>query len=231
MIRLLFHDCVVTGCDGCVQMDNVENNGLDGIGRELDRVYNVQLNESAMSRADFYALAAVVAIRVASENQDCRRIGLPPNCTKPVPEMNIVYGRKDCATSPNSLNDFGFPDAHRDLDHVMEIFREGLGMTERQVVAIIGAHTMGSASPQNSGFQGPWAPPTNRFDNGFYRMLISNNSQWRQSRLNIMNTPAGLNPRFQWDLGTTQRSPGGNLMNMGPAPAMMLNTDMVNNKV
>ena len=208
-------------------MTNPENFGLEGIFRELNELYDNELNDTRMSRADFYALAAVVAVREASERQTCERLRQQPNCTKPVPEMRIVYGRKDCATSPNSIEDSGFPDPHRDLEHVMEVFRDGMGMTERQVVALIGAHTMGMTSPQNSGFQGPWAPPTDVFGNAFFRTLMANNSAWRQNELRLREAPDGVNPRYQWDLGSTVRMPGGQLAQGTMNNRMMLNTDMV----
>ena len=213
----------MSGCDGCLEIGNPENNGLAEISARLNMIYNDSFSESGMSRADFWALASVVAIRVAADEQQCDQLGLPQNCTKPMPRMSILYGRKDCATSPLSNSDTGFPDAHGDLDHVMEILRDGLGMTERQVVALIGAHTLGSASTRNSGFDGPWAPPTTRFDNGFYRLLVGNNSGWRQVQLNSPNAPEGFNPRFQWDHGNFQRMPGGDRQGL----RMMLNTDMV----
>lgn len=174
-----------------------------------------------MSRGDFYALAGIVAVRVASEQQDCLTLRQPPNCIKPKPHLLIRYGRKDCLTSPNSPRDFGFPDAHKDLNHVMDVFGDGMGMTERQVVALVGAHTMGMATPKNSGFQGPWKVPANSFDNRFYSVLISDRSGWHQSELNFADAPPGANPRYQWDDGSvdrTQNSFGG---------TMMLNTDMV----
>ena len=117
--------------------------------------------------------------------------------------------------------DFGFPDPHKDLEHVMDVFRDGMGMTERQVVALIGAHTMGRTSPENSGFQGPWAPPETTLDNGFYRFLVLTGLGWHQSELNFPQAPPGANPRYQWDDITVDRSrnPDGGLM--------MLNTDMV----
>ena len=170
-----------------------------------------------MSRADFIALQAVVAVRVASEEQSCMQLQLGPDCVKPRPEMIIRYGRKDCATSPNSTNDFGFPDAHRGFEHVMAIFRDGMGMTERQVVALIGAHTLGKALSENSGFRGPWSPPTNRFDNAFFQQLMLSSSGWTQNELNSNNAPAGVNPRYQWDSGESG----------APGSKMMLNTDMV----
>ena len=212
LIRLVFHDCV-TGCDGCLDLNNTDNNGLGPIYQEVNMLYDNQFNNTGMSRADFIALQAVVAARVAADKQDCTQ--LSPNCDnsdKPRPELFIRYGRKDCATSPNSNNDFGFPDPHRGHAHVMQVFRDGMGMTERQVVALIGAHTLGRTTPQNSGFQGPWAQPENRLDNGFYRSLVNEN--WRQNELNFNNAPAGLNPRFQWD-------------NLPLNSIMMLNTDMV----
>ena len=224
LIRLAFHDCISGGCDGCLELNNTGNKGLEGIFVEVNNLYDSDFSDTGMSRADFYALAAIVAVRIASDEQDCMQLQLPPDCDKPVPEMTIRYGRTDCATSPNSPLDSGFPDAHRDLDHVMEIFRDGVGMTERQVVALIGAHTMGMTTPRNSGFQGPWSLPTIRFDNAFFRTLVSNYSEWHQSELNFPDAPEGVNPRYQWDLGTIIRMP------QGPAPTgvlMMLNTDMV----
>ena len=225
LIRLIFHDCIVSGCDGCVDLGHSGNNGLAEIFEEVNTLYDSQFNDSGMSRADFYALAGVVAVRVASDQQQCSTLGLPPDCTKPVPDMSIVYGRKDCATSPNSIGDFGFPDAHGDLDHVMEVFRDGVGMTERQVVALLGAHTVGMAMPKNSGFQGPWTSPTDSFDNAFFRTLVANASGWHQSRLNFSDAPEDANPRFQWDTGNVVRMPDGGSPTV--AGTMMLNTDMV----
>ena len=174
-----------------------------------------------MSRGDFYALAGIVAVRVASEVQNCLALRLPRNCVKPRPSLLIRYGRKDCPTSPNSPRDFGFPDPHKDLNHILNVFGAGMGMTERQVVALVGAHTMGMATPKNSGFQGPWAFPTNSFDNGFYRLLVSEASGWHQSELNFADAPPGANPRYQWDDGSVDRT------QTSFGSIMMLNTDMV----
>ena len=105
-------------------MDNFD---LDrSISEELNDIYDTQFSSSGMSRADFYALAAVVAVRVASEEQTCMSIMESPGCTIPVPTLFIRYGRKDCATSPNSPGDSGFPNPHGDLELVMEIFQDGV---------------------------------------------------------------------------------------------------------
>ena len=222
LIRLAFHDCA-TGCDGCLDTNDDKNKGLEGIYERVNTLYDEEFKTSGMSRGDFVALAGIVAIEVAASEQNCLTIGLHPNCIKPQPKLFFRYGRKDCATSPNSNKDFGFPDPHKNLDHVMEVFRDGMGMTERQVVALIGAHTMGRTTPVNSGFQGPWATPETTLDNGFYRFLVLDALGWHQSELNFPEAPAGANPRYQWDDITVNRT-----RNPTQGGLMMLNTDMVN---
>lgn len=208
------------GCDGCINFALADNNGLQPIFNTINNIYdNEGYNATGMSRADFYALAGIVAIRHAADQQSCNELGLPPNCTKPVPTMFIRYGRKDCPTSPRSTQFVEFPNAHGNLSHVFDIFQDQMNMTMRQVVVIIGgAHSLGDAAPNRSGFRGPWAPPTNRFDNAFFRRLRSPNNIWFQQVLNGSGTP-----RYQW----IRYDNNGNMPPPNPPPSMMLNTDMV----
>ena len=62
----VFHDCVSSQCDGCLNLDNASNAGLDGIISELDQLY-VGIYDSDMSRADFWALAAVKALEFTAQ--------------------------------------------------------------------------------------------------------------------------------------------------------------------
>ena len=41
-------------------------------------------------------------------------------------------------------------------------------MTVQEAVAILGAHTLGDAGVNRSGFRGPWVPQTAVFDNMFF---------------------------------------------------------------
>jgi len=50
VVRLIFHDCVSSQCDGCLNLDNASNAGLDGIISDLDQLY-VGIYDSDMSRA------------------------------------------------------------------------------------------------------------------------------------------------------------------------------------
>ena len=90
------------------------------------------------------------------------------------------------------------------------------------VVAIIGAHSLGTTSVTRSGFNGPWALPTTRFDNGFYRVLFGGgNAVWVQEELNDTMSPFFPTPRYQW------MRPGGPRGGNGGARVIMLNSDMV----
>lgn len=182
---------------------------------ELNNLYSSNnYNLSNITRADFIALAGTVAVRQASLQQSCTDLNLPSNCVLPIPSIVIKYGRRDCDTSPNTDDIEEFPDPHGNLTHVLDHFKMEMNMTIRETVAIIGAHSLGATAFPNSGFNGPWAPPTDRFDNGFYRVL-TDNSTWFQEELNDMRSPFAPAPRYQWTFN-----------NGGPAP-IMLNSDTV----
>ncbi len=68
----VFHDCVSAKCDGCINADQEDNRGLDIPIRALEGVYRPGGQSTpfsdAMSRADFWALASIVAIEWGVEN-------------------------------------------------------------------------------------------------------------------------------------------------------------------
>ena len=216
-MRLSFHDCV-GGCDGCLNLDNADNNGLQGIYAAINDIYdNEGYNSTGMSRADFIALAGTIAVRQASSQQSCNQLNLPPNCEPPSPTIQLKYGRTDCPTSPSTTDTEQFPNPHGDLAHVIEVFGDQMNMTVRQVVAILGAHTLGAAAITRSGFRGPWVPQATVFNNDFYRQLSSTNNDWFQEEISAMNSAVFPDSRYQWTL--TRLGP--------PEDLMMLNTDVV----
>lgn len=189
------------------------------------RIYN-QVNSqyganfsAIMSRADFIALAGTVAIRQASLQQDCLRLSLSPNCQRPVPRITLKYGRRDCPTSPMTAVSRVFPNPHGDLTHVLDFFREEMNMTVREVVAIIGAHSLGRATLSNSGFNGRWVGTADTFSNDFYRELANGNNRWMQEEINDTESVVYPNVSYQWqNTNRTMR---------GPNDLLMLNSDMV----
>jgi len=62
LVRFIFHDCI-TECDGCVDINNVENRGLESTFTALNNIYDNEtsgFSSTNMSRADFYAIAGIV---------------------------------------------------------------------------------------------------------------------------------------------------------------------------
>merc|ERR550519_764213 len=85
-------------------------------------------------------------------------------------------------------------------------FEENFGFSARDTTVIFGAHTLGRALPENSGFENFWSDNALNLGNGFYEAIERN--PWRQ-----INLGGGLH---QWD----QNRPGNN------PNLMALNADM-----
>ena len=220
-------------CDGCLNMNNDGNRGLGNMYNIINNIYdNEGYGDSEMSRADFIALAGITAVYEAASQQNCARMGMQDDCTPPRPTLTLRYGRQDCDTSPSTTRLIEFPNPHGGLAHVMSVFGQGgMGMTQRQVVALLGAHSLGDTNPPNSGFIGPWAPPVDVLSNGFFQQLVNANTggNWFQIEVNFTNSPAFPVSRYQWvtrNLTMMGGPPGGP---PAPPPIMMLNTDMVSN--
>ena len=167
-VRLSFHDCV-GGCDGCINLDNPENRGLQPVIESLEPVYNEA--EAFLSRADLWALAGLTAAQLAAELQ-CGR----PGCIH-LP-LRMRTGRVDCSTSPRSSAVHNFTSGHAASEALFAFFRREFDLDARQSVALMGAHTLGRATAQNSGFNGPWVANQNSLDNIYYRDLV--NRGWVQ---------------------------------------------------
>ena len=59
-----FHSCV-GGCHGCLNLNQGDNRGLEGIVAELEKLYaDLELADHGVSRADFWALAGTVAVEI-----------------------------------------------------------------------------------------------------------------------------------------------------------------------
>ena len=69
------------------------------------------------------------------------------------PVIPFLYGRKDCPTSPNTLDVRDFPLANFNHSQLVGFFDEEFGMSLAETIAIMGAHTVGG-SAGSSGFIG-----------------------------------------------------------------------------
>ena len=173
--RLAFHDCIGDGgCDGCIDETEADNAGLSRYINALSPLYNENYTMD-MSRADFYALAAVVALEKATENSVDKFLG----------RSQLKFGRSDCSSVTDEDSANTFPSAFGDIDATLSYFATEFAFTPRETVALLGAHTLGRAHVENSGFEGRWVRnteiagvnPASVLDNEYYKEILL---PWRQ---------------------------------------------------
>ncbi|KAH7295212.1 hypothetical protein KP509_27G037400 [Ceratopteris richardii] len=142
MLRLIFHDCSVFGCDASILLDS----GSDGTAeleapanlgvRRLDWIDNVKGRLEAacpqtVSCADIIALAAREAV---AQNGG--------------PNIDIPLGRLDGFSASSSAAESSLPSATISVSDMFAFFG-AMGMSVPESVAILGAHTLGIAHCTN----------------------------------------------------------------------------------
>jgi hypothetical protein len=100
---------------------------------------------------------------------------IPPLDTVPyILSLPFRYGRVDSAT----CNDDGFlPGADFTWGQVNDLFGGRMGMSMQEVVAVLGAHSVGRCEFSNSGFDGGWTASQSSFSNTYYKTFAT--STWR----------------------------------------------------
>ncbi|KAL2808858.1 heme peroxidase [Aspergillus granulosus] len=73
------------------------------------------------------------------------------------------------------------PDASKSHDHIREIFGR-MGFNDQEMVALCGAHALGRAHTDRSGFEGPWDFSPTVFTNEFFKLLVD--EKWQQRKWN-----------------------------------------------
>ncbi|KAM5559907.1 hypothetical protein ABKV19_021208 [Rosa sericea] len=105
-----------------------------------------------LSYADFYQLAGVVAVEVTGG-----------------PEIHFHPGRPDKEEAPPEGR---LPDGNKGVDHLRDVFGH-MGLSDKDIVALSGGHTLGRCHKERSGFEGPWTTNPLIFDNSYFKELIS----------------------------------------------------------
>ena len=197
-VRLAFHDCVgPNGCDGCINLKISADNGLQPIITLLVAAKND--NFPSISNADFWQIAGIVALENAN----------------PRIKLSFVGGRPDCPTSPSHNELHEFPNPNMTRSQMMNWFmrnKNGFGMHEREVTALMGAHSLGRARKENSGYRFSWTPGKEHiFDNEMYQLMAN----FAPIYANENQTDKGDDLKYEWVV----KLPGGK-------NCMLLNTDM-----
>jgi hypothetical protein len=181
LVRHAFHDSVGE-MDGHLNLQDPEHNGLEASTIILDDIHAGTFPSSgepianALNKADLVAWAGIACVRLTSrrQNRKLNRTGGEDNADN-VPAIPLRYGRKSYDSNVDREPDEVFPTngAGGKAMDVEAYFLEHYGFTARETVTLLGAHTLGSARPEESGYSGPWTQSKNRFNSAYYSNMMA----------------------------------------------------------
>lgn len=163
MIRLAFHDA---GSYDCKRQDGSPNSGSlrlepecryagnKGLHLVLEGMERVKAAHPSISRPDLWVLGSYVAIEWMGG-----------------PAIPFRWGRQEATSSAQCGPDGRLPDASQTQNHIREVFTR-LGLSDQEAVVLSGAHTVGGAHKEFSGFQGNWTEQPAVFDNSYFKVLM-----------------------------------------------------------
>nr|QCQ29398.1 ascorbate peroxidase [Camellia fraterna] len=164
MLRLAWHDAgtydvntKTGGPNGSIRNEEEYTHGSNnGLKIAIDFCEDIKVKHPKITYADLYQLAGVVAVEVTGG-----------------PTIDFVPGRKDSKISPKEGR---LPNATKGVPHLRDIFYR-MGLSDKDIVALSGGHTLGRAHPERSGFDGPWTKEPLKFDNSFFVELLKGESE------------------------------------------------------
>ncbi|CAN4083456.1 unnamed protein product [Withania somnifera] len=164
MLRLAWHDAGTYdaktrtgGPDGSIRNEvEYKHAANSGLKIAIDLCEEIKARHPKITYADLYQLAGVVAVEVTGG-----------------PTIDFVPGRKDSSSSPDEGR---LPDAKQGPKHLRDVFYR-MGLSDKDVVALSGGHTLGRAHPERSGFEGPWTKEPLKFDNSYFLELLKEDSE------------------------------------------------------
>jgi len=95
------------------------------------------------------------------------------------PDIPFQFGRSDIASSKECVAAGRLPDGDKGLDHLRKIFGR-MNFSDAEIVALSGAHTLGSCHGDRSGFEGFWTENPLKFDNAYFKDLV--NKKWEKTK-------------------------------------------------
>ncbi|KAI3900699.1 hypothetical protein MKW92_003333 [Papaver armeniacum] len=182
MLRLAWHDAgtydaktKTGGPNGSIRHDSELKHGANtGLNITIEICEEVKKKHPRITYADLYQLAGVVAVKVTGG-----------------PTIDFVPGRKD---SLESDEEGRLPDGKKDLQHLKDIFYR-MGLSDQDIVALSGGHTLGRAHAERSDFDGPWTKEPLKFDNSYFVELLKGDTE---GLLKLPTDKALLNdPKFR----------------------------------
>jgi L-ascorbate peroxidase len=132
------------------ELGHAANNGLEIAVRLLQPIKELF---PILSFGDFYQLAGVVAVEITGG-----------------PDVPFHPGRKDKDEPPVEGR---LPNATKGVDHLRQVFVTQMGLSDKDIVALSGGHTLGRCHKERSGFEGPWTANPLLFDNSYFVELLT----------------------------------------------------------
>jgi hypothetical protein len=198
-LRLAFHDCI-DGCDGCIDMDELDNGGLNEPVELLFPL--VRRYQHKLSRADVWAYCAVVAADMAMVDNRPHDLYF---------SMHYV-GRKDCKGADEK--GFGGPkvilyEPHLTTHEMIAFFYERFGFDPYETVVLMGVHSAAVAHREILGFgnlgrEDGWIHEADKYklSNLYYSSMLNN--VWELQKVEN----EGIVPdRYQWYFGDEDEGP------------------------
>ena len=226
-VRVAFHDCFDSGCDGCVDLRNPANAGLERAVGELNAIHAAPSSgwSSSISRADWYALVGTAALNEAGSG--------PGGALEQQPALALVYGRAACSDPQAARQVRSFPSGLGGAAANLALFT-GAGFSSAEFVALVGGgHALGGAQQAESGFSGQWLPtPAGQLPNVFTRAYFGEllGGKWTQVACRHASVDprvrctAAPGARLQWRGPPFSAAPPG--APAPPLPGFMLNADI-----
>ncbi|KAI3812150.1 hypothetical protein L1987_16856 [Smallanthus sonchifolius] len=164
MLRLAWHDAgtydvntKTGGPNGSIRTEEEYSHGSNnGLKIAIDFCEEIKSKHPRITFADLYQLAGVVAVEITGG-----------------PTVDFVPGRKDSTISPKEGR---LPNATKGAPHLRDIFYR-MGLSDKDIVALSGGHTLGRAHADRSGFEGPWTREPLKFDNSYFVELLKGESE------------------------------------------------------
>ncbi|CAF2067594.1 unnamed protein product [Brassica oleracea] len=159
MLRLAWHDAGTYdatkksgGPNGSIRFkDELNRPHNKGLEKAVAFCEEVKAKHPRVSYADLYQLAGVVAVEVTGG-----------------PAIHFTPGRKDA----ESADEGDLPDPNQGASHLRTLFSR-MGLTDNDIVALSGGHTLGRAHKERSDFEGPWTRDPLKFDNSYFVELLN----------------------------------------------------------
>ncbi|KAG2694170.1 hypothetical protein I3760_08G129100 [Carya illinoinensis] len=165
MLRLAWHNAgtydaktKTGGPNGSIRSGvELKHNANAGLEIAVGFCEEVKAKHPKITYADLYQLAGIVAVEVTGG-----------------PSIDFVPGRKDSLESPEEGR---LPDARQGAKHLRDVFYR-MGLSDKDIVALSGGHTLGKAHKERSGFESlPWTTDPLKFDNSYFVELLKGDSK------------------------------------------------------